>query len=195
MIYCVTLTQNVHTMLSPMALAQSDQWGGTLRWSSSSVCSRCWCGPRRPCCRCCQSDGCKRAQRPWKDDSASSCTPAGSSLGREHLAWRKQRVCIMKNGDEMQATSFQASSYVTTWDIFYSKAAPGIECNGMSNYSRIIDLLSHSCNTFTQCTCMHEQLPAQTHVATDLSWKDLVMSHRQVIIELFCRKKKEEEKS
>lgn len=53
-----------HIIVLPVAPVQSDQWGWTLRWSNSSACSRCWCGPLHPCCRCCQSDGCKRAQIP-----------------------------------------------------------------------------------------------------------------------------------
>lgn len=79
-----------HTIVSPGAPVQSDQWGWTLRWNSSSACSRYWCGPLHPCYRCCQSDECKRAQTPWRDGSGSSCKPAGSSWGKVHLVWRKE---------------------------------------------------------------------------------------------------------
>lgn len=76
---------------SPEAPVLSYRWDGTLWWSSSSACSRCWCGPRRPCCRCCQSGGCKHEQTPERDGSGSFCTPAGSSWGKARLKQRRKR--------------------------------------------------------------------------------------------------------
>lgn len=80
-----------HKPVLPGAPVRSDQWGWILKWSSSSACSRCWCGPLLPCCRCCQSDGCKRAQTLWRGDSGSSYTPAGSSWEKVPLLWRKDK--------------------------------------------------------------------------------------------------------
>lgn len=166
--------------LSPMAPAQSDQSGWTLRWSSSSVCSRCWCGPRRPCCRCCRSDGCKRAQRPWKDDSASSCTPAGSSLGREHLAWKTRKICewttgiqcrqwapklpvtwrhvIFPNQKQHQVLNAAACAIKAEWEICCHTAATHLHN-------------PHTCINIHQLSHMWPQASHEKSVVTQPIWK------------------------